>query len=76
MELPNYNMESITNAVGTVVMAASIILYKEGYKQDQVLDIVDKITALYMAVFENKAIVTDHGIIFHDQTNIIPISND
>ncbi len=73
-ELPNYNMDSIENAVGTVIMATSITLYREGYKPDQVLEIMKRITDVYMAVFEKRATVTTEGIIFKP-FNVTPIND-
>ena len=72
-ELPGYNSDTVSNAICTVTMVTGIVLFKEGYKVEQVEEILKKISDISMAVFEGRAKVTDSGIIFNTNENVIPL---
>jgi len=69
-----YNADTVPNAVGTVLMVAGVLLYKEGYKPDQVMELLAKVTDVSMAIFEKRAQVTDSGIIFNKGENVVPFN--
>jgi hypothetical protein len=66
-----YNFDTPENAFATSIMVTGVVLFKEGYKSEQVQEILQKIADVSMAVFEKKATVTDHGILFNENNNVV-----
>jgi len=68
-----YDNTNIVNAVATVLFVTGAMLSKEGYRQEDVTQIMEKIGMLTGAIFKGEAVITRSGIMPVEKSNVVSI---